>query len=281
MRLAVKVSPILTSLAIVAGSVTSSGATSAPPKSTLSSHPSAISVQSGFGSDEKFCAQPPLRGAIQYQVKSGHATIDVAVRGLPRRALVGIDWANNTVRGYLVGDFHTDSRGVSKLDTAKLYRTGETRGYKLVLTWPNNTRVVGTLWPCGPPAIAFPAVAVDPKVSVSPGMNLMDGSTVTVVVTGFGVAEKIFVSECANIEDANELGCGQQLAAQPFLTTGNNRSGSTAFVVRTNVATKPYDIATTSRCAPQCVIVATQGVGLAWAVAPITIGAPRVGASGG
>jgi hypothetical protein len=95
---------------------------------------------------------------------------------------------------------------------------------------------------------------------------------VTVAASGFGVAEKLFASECASVEDANDLGCGQQLATQPFFFTGRNRSGFRSLVVRTTAAISPYDIATSSKCAPQCVIVVTQGDGLAWAVAPISFG---------
>lgn len=272
MRLLVRVCSIFASLAIVATSFAGSASGAMLFEGSRSSHMSSVPIQSGFSSNETFCAASPLKGTISYEVSSGHASLAVAVKGLPRRTLVGIDWANNTVRGYQVGTLRSDSRGRSIANTAKLFRSGETRGYKLVLTWPDNTRVVGTLWPCGPPAITFPAIATNPTVSVSPIAGLTDGSAVTVTASGFGVTQKLFASECASVEDANDLGCGQQLAAQPFFFTRSNRSGSTSLVVLTTAATSPYDVASHSQCAPQCVIVVTQGDGLAWAVVPINFG---------
>jgi hypothetical protein len=53
-------------------------------------------------------------------------------------------------------------------------------------------------------------------VTIAPSTDLIDGSTVTVAVTGFGVTQKIHVSECASVEDANEVGCGHNLRLRPF-----------------------------------------------------------------
>jgi hypothetical protein len=275
MRSTARVSSAVAILALVATSLASNAASSHSLESANSGPHSSIPVQSGSGSDQTFCAQPPLKGTVNYEVLSGQASFGVAVRGLPHHALVGIDWANNTVRGYLVGNFRTDRHGTSMADTARIYRTGETRGYKLVLTSPTNTRAIGTLWPCGPPPLNPPAVAVDPNIAVSPRTGLADGATVKVAVSGFGVAGKVFLSECDSAQDANALGCGPQLAAQPFLLTGEHRSGSATFVVRVRAAALPYSSAPSVTCAEFCVIVATQGGSGAWAVAPIAFGSSR------
>ncbi len=112
-----------------------------------------------------------------------------------------VNWANNTVRGYLVGTLRTDGRGVSIPSSSKLYRTGETRGYRLVLTWPSNTYAIGNLWPCGPPPLVRSAVSTAPKVAVAPGTDLVDGGWVKASVTGFGVAQKVYLSECDSAEE--------------------------------------------------------------------------------
>ena len=231
-----------------------------------------IPVQSGYDSNETFCAEQPLNGTISYLVRSRRATLNVAVRGLPRRALVGVDWANNTVRGYLVGTLRTDARGVSIPNSGKLYRTGETRGYRLVLTWPSNTQAIGNLWPCGPPPSVRSGVATAPRVAVAPGTDLVDGGWVNATVTGFGVAQRVYLSECDSAEEANALGCGPQLAAQPFVVTDGHGSGSTNLVVRAHAAAGPLAPTTGSPCVQLCVIVATEGADGAWAVAPIGFG---------
>jgi hypothetical protein len=70
-------------------------------------------VQSGYDSNEDFCPQGSFGGTIRYRVSSGRATIRVALRRLPKAALVGVEWSNNTVRGYLIGTVRTDRRGNS------------------------------------------------------------------------------------------------------------------------------------------------------------------------
>jgi hypothetical protein len=110
---------------------------------------------------------------------------------------------------------------------------------------------------------------VGPTVTVSPNEGLADDSTVTVTVRGFGVGEKVFLSECDSAQDANDLGCGPQLAAQPFITTGNDRSASGSFVLSERAASGPSPPTSGTFCAEFCVLVATQGDGFAWAVAPL------------
>jgi hypothetical protein len=253
---------------------TPEGPSAGSPEGTKAANATSVPVQTGYAGNESFCAAggQPFRGTIDYRVSSDRATIHVDVRRLPKNALVGIEWSNNTVRGYLVGTVRTDGRGDSIARSAKLFRAGETRGYRVVLTWPDDNHALGNLWPCGPPPIRPPAIAVGPTVSVFPNEGLADGSTVTVTVRGFGVGEKVFLSECDNAQDANDLGCAPQLAAQPFIVTGNDRSATGPFVVSERAASGPSPPASGIFCAEFCVLVATQGDGFAWAVAPLAFG---------
>ncbi|HEY5989280.1 MAG TPA: hypothetical protein VIV12_23305, partial [Streptosporangiaceae bacterium] len=97
--------------------------------------------------------------------------------------------------------------------------------------------------------------------------GLRNGQRVTVRVTGFAVGGKVFLSECATSAAATPAGCGPQLAAQPFLVTGNNRAGSGTFTVSDRASARPYSSAVPRRCAGRCVIVATLGPGLSAAYA--------------
>ncbi len=115
-----------------------------------------------------------------------------------------------------------------------------------------------------------PAVtATNPSVSVTPASGLFDGQTVAVQVSGFGIGGKVWLSECASAQDASSLGCGRQLAEQPFLVTDDARSGDGSFTVSLHAATAPDLPNTAVRCTDQCVIVATLGDGFAYATAPI------------
>ncbi len=115
-----------------------------------------------------------------------------------------------------------------------------------------------------------PAVtAPHPSVSVSPASGLFDGQTVAVHLSGFGVGGKIWLSECASAQDASSLGCGRPLPEQPFLVTGDARSGDGSFTVSLHAPTEPNLPNTAVRCTDQCVIVATLGDGFAYAVAAI------------
>jgi hypothetical protein len=115
-------------------------------------------------------------------------------------------------------------------------------------------------WPC-----------TRPKVTVAPAGGLRNHQRVIVWVTGFAEG-KVFLSECAASADVNAAGCGQQLAAQPFLVTGDNRTASGTFWVSDYASARPYDLAATRKCADRCVIVATLGLGLGgdYAYAPIS-----------
>jgi hypothetical protein len=115
---------------------------------------SSVSLQSGYGRSQTFCAPQPLSGTFSYRVSSGRASLRAVVHHLPRTALVGSDWTNNTVRGYLIGTLQTDDHGTSISGSERLFRPAEAQGYNVVLTWPTNTRALATMWPCRSPAAA-------------------------------------------------------------------------------------------------------------------------------
>lgn len=128
-----------------------------------------------------------------------------------------------------------------------------------------------------PSGSEVPALTVDhPQVTVTPATNLHDGETVTVQLTGFGVGGKVFLSECATAAAASDLGCGAELAAQPFVVTDDTRAGSTSLVVKSRAASGALASPVVA-CADQCVIVATVGGGYGFAFAPIVFGAAPTG----
>ena len=115
---------------------------------------SSVPVQSGYGSNQTFCALQPLSGTITYRVNSSRASIRADIHQLPKSALVGINWANNAIRGYLIGTLRSDKRGDSIPGSERLFRPAESCGYDVVLTWPSNIQVSATMWPCSSPAAA-------------------------------------------------------------------------------------------------------------------------------
>lgn len=125
--------------------------------------------------------------------------------------------------------------------------------------------------PATPGACAPPGSSCHPKVTITPSTGLRNGQRVTVRVTGLA-SQKVFFSECSTMAAANPAGCGPQLAAQPFLVTGDNGRGSTTFAVSDRASAKPYSPAQTVKCENHCVIVATLGLGRfrVYAYAPVT-----------
>jgi hypothetical protein len=115
-----------------------------------------------------------------------------------------------------------------------------------------------------------PALTVDnPTVAITPSTHLHDGQTVEVHITGFGVGGKVFLSECASAAEATDLGCGAELAAQPFLVTDDGRAGSASFTVRAGADGSPLSVGLLTRCKDQCVLVATIGGGYPFIATPI------------
>ena len=109
-----------------------------------------VSVQTEFAGHETFCAGSPLTGTIRYEVSRGEARLQLGVGGLPASSTVLVNWLNNSIRGYVVGEFSTDWAGSSLNSSARLYRPGETRGYEIQLTSSDaQGTVFGVLRPCG------------------------------------------------------------------------------------------------------------------------------------
>ncbi len=120
-----------------------------------------------------------------------------------------------------------------------------------------------------------PALTVDhPIVTVIPSTHLKDGQAVQVRVTGFGVGGKVWLSQCASAAAATDLGCGVDLAAQPFLVTDDSEAGSATLVVRASASGRALSAGPASQCVDQCVIVATIGSGYPFLVAPVAFTGP-------
>jgi hypothetical protein len=124
------------------------------------------------------------------------------------------------------------------------------------------------------PGHVGPSSGRPPAVAITSSTGLRDGQVIEVHVSGFGVGGKVYLSECGTASDANAAGCGQQLAAQPFLVTNAKGNGSGTFRVTTVAGTRPYDKQGTVPCTNSCVLVATGGVGVAFASTPLTFSAP-------
>jgi hypothetical protein len=115
--------------------------------------------------------------------------------------------------------------------------------------------------------------------TVAPSTDLEDAQPVTVSVKGFLPNRKFYLSECLTPTELNALGCGAQLAAQPFGLTDANGTGSTTFTVHSAASTGAL-IPTVQACTGECVIVATAGVSQAYYFAPITFAPPAIPAAG-
>jgi len=112
------------------------------------------------------------------------------------------------------------------------------------------------------PSGLVPALAThNPAVSIRPSTGFVDGQQVTVTVRGFGQGGKFFLSECASSADVSSLGCGAQLAAQPFGVTDDTGSGSFPFTVHTSARAGPSPEDALVACRDACVLVATVGDG--------------------
>ena len=151
MRLSLKLGLMLPSVVML--SAIWNGVGGASLQIRQSAGQSSVPVQSGYDGNEVFCAPQPLRGTLSYRVGSGRASLRAAISHLPRSALVGIDWSNNAVRGYVIGTVRSDGRGNSIPGSERLFRPAESRAYKVVLAWPGNDPRA-TLWPCRSPAAA-------------------------------------------------------------------------------------------------------------------------------
>jgi neocarzinostatin family protein len=97
-------------------------------------------------------------------------------------------------------------------------------------------------------------------MTIAPARGLSAGERVRVSVRGFPPGAKVFLSECARAANVSPLGCGQQLAAQPFLIAGGRGAASGSFTVQPAAATGPLH-PHWAKCTagPGCVLVATIG----------------------
>ena len=108
-----------------------------------------------------------------------------------------------------------------------------------------------------------------PMVHVTPSNNLHNGEKVVVVVKGFDIGGKFFLSECAKAADVSEGGCGEPLPSQPFGVTDMTGSGTYPFVVRIRAANQPYSTSEIVPCLSMCVLMATGGLSSSFAFAPL------------
>lgn len=232
-----------------------------------------VSVQTGFGGTEAFCATSGVTGSVVYAASGGSVTMTVDVAGLPPRASVGINWLNDAVRGYNIAALETDASGQAQESTLRLFRPGETRGYRLQFAAGDTAgSVLGWLDPCPTqtsPDLVPALTTVHPSITVNPAGGLRDGQRVSVRVTGFGISGKVWLSECGGGAPPTDLGCGEQLPAQTLLVTGHDRAATGTFVVRDPSPTTPGG-APSRRCRPTCTLVATAGLGYGYATAAVT-----------
>jgi hypothetical protein len=107
-----------------------------------------VPVQGEYGGRENFCAAAPLSGHILYDGTTGSAVLTLSVGGLPRNNLVGVNWSNNHIRGYLLATFETDSKGTARQASLHFFRPGEVRGVEMILTGSGiQAPVLGRLEP--------------------------------------------------------------------------------------------------------------------------------------
>jgi hypothetical protein len=116
-------------------------------------------------------------------------------------------------------------------------------------------------------------------LTVTPSIDLQDAQQVRVSVKGFLPNRKFYLSECLSPTELTALGCGAQLAAQPFGLSDASGNGSTTFTVH-SAASSGAHIPTVEACTGECVIVATAGVSEAFYSAPITFAPPTATAPG-
>jgi hypothetical protein len=111
-------------------------------------------ADSGFHGLEDFCASGTLSGEVRYDGAEGadgltSQVLDAEVHGLPPDTVVYVDWSNDHIRGYIIGDFKTGADGQPIPSSMHVSRLGEVRGVELVLESTSIPPVVlGRLEPC-------------------------------------------------------------------------------------------------------------------------------------
>ena len=108
--------------------------------------------QAGYRGVEDFCASGPLSGHVLYDGTAAQlvpSVLTVATTGLPPSTPVYVDWSNDSIRGYLIASFQTDSAGAPIPSSVHMGRLAEVRGVEMVLestTVPPT--IFGRLAPC-------------------------------------------------------------------------------------------------------------------------------------
>ncbi len=141
------------SLTVRAVSPTAPPAPSQPPLSPSSTTSASgvqtgdlAAVQSGFAGPEAFCG---THGRITYSSRNGEGRLDVALRGLPRSAMLGLDWLNSDIRGYAVGYVTTTAAGTIDPADVVFYRAPGTHGIGMLLTTiVDDDTTVASFTPC-------------------------------------------------------------------------------------------------------------------------------------
>src|SRR5258708_23354884 len=101
--------------------------------------------------------------------------------------------------------------------------------------------VAGAVAGCGVAASqhAHSGQARAASITIEPSRGLSPGERVRVRVRGFPAWGKVFLSECARARDAGPLGCGPQLAAQPFLLADGHGTANGRFTTQAAAPTRP------------------------------------------
>lgn len=151
-------------------------------------------------------------------------------------------------RGLAIGRFQRDKHSLLNIAVVVATATVMT-ACGSVSSQPSSTTTPTTTSVSAASGSVVPALQThNPKVVVTPSTNLVDGEKVKVTVTGFGEGGKFFLSECATAADASSAGCGEQLAAQPFIITDDSGDGTETFSVSAVSGTKPYNTTSTQTC---------------------------------
>ena len=96
-----------------------------------------------------------------------------------------------------------------------------------------------------------------PTIRLTPPTNFRDGQEVLMQIIGASPNERFHISECATAAAANVAGCGEQLAAQPFIDTDIKGVGAMMFTIFARAAKMPNNMVGFQPCIAKCVIMVT------------------------
>jgi hypothetical protein len=89
----------------------------------------------------------PLSGTVEYSVHAGTPSVTLDIHGFPPKTGIGLDWINDTARGYMIGVFTTDASG-SYTGAARMFRLGEVRAVAIKFERADGTGMPGAGNPC-------------------------------------------------------------------------------------------------------------------------------------